>query len=146
MHDQRDMPDGLIGVFAYLLLLSVASFFGGVTILANAVPAVLAMGPAYSGGVVVTVLTGSLPLLLGLAMLAAMWQLWRRAASGRVITLILAVMLLVIAAFGTFYVILEEFGGSFLYGYLLGAIALLISSILVLRYLMLPRIKAYFGV
>jgi drug/metabolite transporter (DMT)-like permease len=119
---------------------AIGAFFGGVTILSTLLPASRQMG---MGGMMAWV-TGISPLLLGVLLLTAIYGIWRRQGYGRALGIGLALLMALIGGLGVPLVIVEEYGDADMFIPLATAVLLMVSSGLVLRYLLHPTVKATF--
>lgn len=138
--NKRVIPDGIVFVMAYLLILSLSAFFGGVTIMSNIVPAAFQMGM----GQVMALFIGIAPLVLGVLLVWSAWLLWKLRPFGRALALILASLMALIGGLSIPVLWIEEVGDSYLWFSLGGAVLLLVTSVLVIRYLTKESVRHLF--
>jgi hypothetical protein len=143
--NDRAVPDGLMLVMAYFLMLALGAFFGGLTILVTALPATLGMGSFFTGAAVTLAALGILPLVMGAAMVTCIVGLWRMRRAARSLAILLAGLLTFIALGSMPVLIMEEWGDTDLLIPLITAAVLLITSVTVIWYLRQDEIHLLFS-
>lgn len=141
-HKQR--LDQIIFVMAYLGLLSLGAFLGGLLVFVVIIPAIRDLGSAFYSGAGLMALLGILALLIGVVAIWAMVGLWQGKALGRAITLMLTAIIVLASALAIPTLLLVGLEGIALYVPVSTAVFLLLTGSGVLWELTRPSARSYF--
>jgi hypothetical protein len=89
----KDRPENNIFALAYLILLILGALFGGLVVFGLVIPEVRELGADVGGAAMVIAGLGVMSLLVAAAAAFAAQGMWRGRESGRVATLLLAVIM-----------------------------------------------------
>jgi hypothetical protein len=126
--EAKNRPDTMIFVMTFLSLLSLGGLFGGLLIFTVIIPAILDLGSFAHSGTGVMVLLGILTLLVAVVAVWAMIGLWQGKAIGRVLTLILTGIIVLVAALSIPILLLVGLRGIALTVPLVTAVFLLVTG------------------
>jgi hypothetical protein len=89
----KDRPENNIFALAYLILLILGALFGGLVVFGLVIPEVRELGADVGGAAMVIAGLGVMSLLVAAAAAFAAQGMWRGRESGRVATLLLAIIM-----------------------------------------------------
>jgi hypothetical protein len=89
----KDRPENNIFALAYLILLILGALFGGLVVFGLVIPEVRQLGADVGGAAMVIAGLGVMSLLVAAAAAFAAQGMWRGRESGRVATLLLAIIM-----------------------------------------------------
>jgi hypothetical protein len=76
--ENQPIPQGMIYLLAYLAVLCLGTFGGGLVLLITTLPALISTGHFYSSAAIIIAMTGAMPLVLVSIALYVVWLWWQQ--------------------------------------------------------------------